>query len=432
MEFIAYLPLAFLGGAILNVMPCVLPVLTLKVFHTIEVYGQEDARPRLHALAYGAGTTLAFVGFAAIIVALRASGELLGWGMQFQHPPVVAGVTALVFVFALNALGLFEINVSLRGDSGRHGVSGSLANGVLAAIMSTPCTAPFLGSAAAIALAADTPDWVTLSLFAAVGVGLASPYMVIGFVPALGRLLPRPGKWMETFKHLMGFTLLGAVVWLFGAFQSQVTPQSANLFLAFLLVAAVGAWAWGRFAALHHTTLRRVLVRGGVVAGIGLAGSQLLAFERPVARAAMVAACAGDVDDDPIIQAGKIGWRSFSPEVVQRELERNRPVFMDYTADWCAACKTNEKVFLETDTVRGALLETGILPMMADMTNENEVIEAWLEKLRRNGKPVSGIPAYAIYMPDNTVDVLPVTITAELVAERLRAAAERFPRVARN
>lgn len=403
--------LAFLGGVVLNVMPCVLPVLALKVFHAIENNGRERAT----GVAYAFGTMAAFAAFALIIIGLRESGQVLGWGMHFRHPPFLAGLIVLIFAFGLNALGVFEITISATGAGHSQGTAAAFFNGVFAAVMSTPCTAPFLVTAAGFALAADTTWWQTLALFVVIGFGLAFPYLLIAFVPRLSRALPRPGAWMVTFKQLMGFTLLGTAVWLLGALQRQVTPASFINFVWFLLILACGLWAAEHFGGIQYARRRRASVLAVTALVLLAAGESLLRFER-------AQAITSGPGPDALVQNDAIVWRRFDPSVVARAQAAGQLVFMDYTADWCAACKTNEQLFLNTQAVRQAILDANILPVKADMTNENAILDAWLQKLGR-----SGIPAYVIYFPDGTYELLPVTITAEMVVERMRAAAERFP-----
>jgi thiol:disulfide interchange protein len=429
------LALALAGGLVLNVMPCVLPVLALKAFHAVE-HSKHDARMRrMHGLAYTAGTVSLFVALALVLVAIKASGKRLGWGMQFQHPPFVAAMTAIVFAFALNALGVFEILVSAQGKEGEQDkVWGSVVNGWFAAIMATPCSAPFLGTASAFALASNTAAWQTVLVFATIGFGLAVPYLLLTLIPAAGKILPRPGLWMETVKQIMGFSLLGTAIWLFRTFQIQVTPESANWFLFFLLALAVALWAGHRFGGIDRSPARQWIVRAVAVLGVGLAYKGMVTFDRPVAVAALptsesnpkVASGAGSAGAarslEPVVVDGRIAWTPYDKARLERENKRNRPVFMDFTAEWCASCKANEKAFLETDTVRNALQRTGILPMKADMTNENTELDALLEKLGRNG-----IPVYVIWLPDGTYDLLPVTITAEMVQTHLEEAAKKYP-----
>lgn len=418
------LALALVGGLVLNVMPCVLPVLALKAFHAVE-HSKHDARKRrMHGWAYTAGTVSLFLAFAIVLVVIKASGKRLGWGMQFQHPPFVAVMTAIVFAFALNALGVFEILISAQGKEGEEDkVWGSVVNGWFAAIMSTPCSAPFLGTAAAFALANDTPAWKTMLIFAFIGFGLAIPYLLLTQIPGIGKRLPKPGAWMETVKQIMGFSLLATTIWLFRTFQMQVTPAAANWFLFFLLVLAIALWAGHRFGGIDRSRVRQWTVRIVSIAAVGFAYKSMVSYEKLVEiKPAPEASMAANGKVEPVVKDGRISWTLYDGERLKRENGRNRPVFMDFTAEWCASCKANEKAFLETATVRNALEKTGILPMKADMTNENEELNAVLDKLGRNG-----IPVYVIWFPDGTYDLLPITITAEMVATHLEEAAKKYP-----
>ena len=414
MNLVEHLGTALLGGLILNGMPCVLPVLTMKVFHVVETARDDPGRRRRHALAYLAGVVAAFVAFAGIVIALRAAGGAVGWGMQFQSPSFVAALTGLMLLLGLSSLGFFEVGASLRAASG-DGLWATAWNGVVAAVMATPCSAPFLGSAAAFALAGGTSPGVTLGMFTAIGVGLAAPFVAIGFVPALARLLPRPGPWMETFKHLMGFTLLGASVWLFGVLLHQVDPASAVRFLGFALLCALALWAIGRFGGLRHGRARRLVVRGVAllaVLGTGVAWLRLDPAARRVAEPAFEAP----------VRDGRIAWAAFDPARIAFAHRRQRPVIVDFTADWCLNCKALERNVLETDAVRAALQRAGALPVQADWTNEDETIGRWLRKLGR-----SGLPAVALYLPDGSVDVLPEGFDAGALVQRIDRAAARFP-----
>lgn len=420
-SFLQYLLFAFLGGIVLNVMPCVLPVLTMKVFHLIEHAKDDALTHKKHGIAYAAGVVVTFVVFGIFVLAVKATGEQFNWGMQFTEPGFVAALTWLVFVFGLNGLGIFEFSVSVQAEQ-KGGLMGSFVNGIVASVMSTPCSAPFLGTAAGFALAADAAWWHTMSVFVVIGFGLASPFVLISFVPALGRALPRPGAWMETFKHLMGFTLLGASVWLFSVLQKQIATGSASMFVAFLLLTGVAVWAIDRFGGPIHTTTRRYAVRGVSIGLLVLAGTQMIDLT-PAARGGSTHVTTGGAyPTGPVVVEDHINWVPFDSAMVDAMRTANRPVFIDYTADWCANCKTNERLFIEVPRIRQVLTDTGILPMQADLTVDNDEINAWLEPF-----PYAGIPVYAIYMPDGTTDLLPQAITTELLAERLLAASEQYP-----
>lgn len=408
---------AFLGGILLNVMPCVLPVLTMKVFHVLQHGKDDQAQMRAHGIAYTAGVMVMFLILAVLVIGLRASGELVGWGMQFQNPSFVAALTILMVVFGLNALGVFEFTVSVQGGSQKSGLTSSFVNGIVASLMSTPCSAPFLGGAAAFALGSGTSWWETLALFLNIGFGLAAPFLLISFVPAVSKILPKPGAWMNTFKHLMGFTLLGAAVWLYGVLQQQISPEGSQWFLGFLVVIAMALWGIDHFGGLQYSTRRRVIVRLASLAIVGGCAVGMLDFSPPLRVNPGTYAA-----NEPVVINDKINWAPFDSKRVKEARTQMRPVFMDYTADWCTNCKANEKAFIEVARFRETLQTTGIMPMKADLTNDNEEIWTWLGDLGRKA-----IPAYVIYMPDGTYDLLPVAITTDMLVERLTAASKKYP-----
>ncbi len=426
LELLGNLGYGLLGGLVLNVMPCVLPVLTMKVYHVVEHARQGEAgavRARhLHGLAYAGGVLASFALLASVVVALKAAGSSLAWGMQFQHPPFVAGMAALIFSFGLNALGVFEWSVSMSGRPQHQGYVGSFVGGILSAVMSTPCSAPFLGTAASFMLAEATPWWETFATFLSIGLGLASPFLAISFVPKLSGLLPRPGPWMETFKQLMGFTLIATTIWLLGALQAQVTPDALHDFIWFLLVLSMALWSVHQFGGILYGAVRRYTVRGIALGVTVAAGMGLVHFEKQQRNAAGAQVADAACKPADVVCKDKIVWAGFDPRRVATENTAGRPVFVDYTAEWCANCKANEKLFLETKPVREALVTTGVLPMKADFTNEDEIIQTWLDKLGRKA-----VPAYVIYLPDGSFDLMPEAITTQMVVDRLAAAAKKFP-----
>ncbi|MCS6900757.1 MAG: thioredoxin family protein [Myxococcales bacterium] len=402
-----HLGLAFLGGLVLNVMPCVLPVLTLKAFYALDHAHKDRSEQRKVGLGYILGTSSAMLVFGGVVLAIRASGKAMGWGMQFQHPGFVAALIAVIVGFALNALGVFEIFVS--GHQEEHeGFLGSVANGWFAAVMATPCSAPFLGAAATYALAADTPPALTLLLFATIGVGLAAPFAALSFIPALGNRLPRPGPWMETFKHLMGFSLLATAVWLFGTLARQITPNSLQLFLAFLLALSFGLWAMQRFAGLEASSFRRWSVRCVIFLALAV-GWKALPLEKQTAK--HEASASGE----------KLKWVEFDPKHIEAMLAQGKPVFLDFTADWCSSCKVNDKLFVDTEPVRAALARTGVVPIKVDMTSQDDdVKDEWLKRTGRNDLPV-----YVVLLPDGSMDLLPVVITSEMLVSAFERAVQK-------
>ena len=419
-SLLQYIGIGLLGGLILNVMPCVLPVLTMKLFHVLE-HGTSDARARkLHGVAYAAGILTAFLVLAIAVIVLRASGERVGWGMQFQHPPFVASMIALIFAFGLNALGVFELNISVHGHH-HQGYTASYFNGIFAAVMSTPCSAPFLGTAAAFALGAGAIWWQTLAMFLAIGLGLSSPFLLVSFIPRLAKALPRPGPWMETFKSLMGFTLLGAAIWLFGTLQAQVTADSARDFLVFLLVLAIALWGTEHFGGVIYGNARRLGVRLVALSIVVVAGWGTLSLEKP-ARAAPVASALPGAQPAGEMHPEHIAWTPFDLQKIGVENKRGRPILADFTAEWCANCKTNDKLFVDTQPVRDRLRTSGILAMKADLTNDDDALWAEANALGR-----TGIPIYVLYLPDGTRDLLPEAITTDMLVAHLNAAAKKFP-----
>lgn len=421
MDLLYYAGLAFLGGLILNVMPCVLPVLTLKVFHLLDHSENDAATNRMHGLAYAAGVVLTFLVLAGLVIGLRAAGHSTFQGQQFQNTTFLAVMVTTLVVFALNCFGVFEITVSIGGDGGREGYGGSFVNGLLATVLSTPCSAPFLGPAVAYALLQAGPAQ-TITIFGMVGVGLAFPFVLVTHIPSLAKRLPRPGPWMETFKQLLGFTLLGTGLWLLGILMGKLPTKAGANFLYFLLSVGLALWAVGRYGNLMHSVARRIGTRAGGLVGVVTVGFWLLDLSPKSAAEAPPAPSLASQADHPIIKDGRINWVAYDDDRIASERERKRPVFADFTADWCVSCKANEKAVIETSGTRDLLVATNILPMKADMTDEDPVLEKEMQRLGR-----SGIPIYVIYYPDGTHHLLPEIITTDLLHGALKQASEKFP-----
>jgi thiol:disulfide interchange protein DsbD len=346
---------------------------------------------------------MALVGMSFVVIALRETGTHLGWGMHFQYPPFVAMLTALVFVFALNAFDFFAWGLVLQGRPLRDSLWSSLGAGIFAALMSTPCTAPFLGTAAGFALYSATPPWLLVSIFASIGLGLASPFLGVAFVPAIAHCIPKPGPWMQRVKQFMGFLLLATAVWLYGILQKQITPDAAIAFLGMLLLGTMVLWGIEALAKKGVAPwIRRLSMMAGVCV---LAAAGLRLDLRPA-----------DVMTPKTSISDGIPWVPFSDEALQNALGAGHAVFVDFTADWCVSCKANEALVLETDRVRDTLKKYEIVPMKADLTQSSPVLEARLASLGR-----SGIPTYVIYFPNGKYDLWPVVITVGMAVERLES-----------
>lgn len=399
--FFAALLGALLGGLLLNLMPCVFPVLAIKVLGFAR-HGGDRAGHRRAGLAYTAGVLASFLALGAAMLALRAAGSQLGWGFQLQSPAVVAALAALFTLIGLNLAGLFEVRMpgtaSLGGLRARHPRVDDFLSGVLAVVVASPCTAPFMG--ASLGLAVGLPPAQALALFAALGLGLALPYLVASFVPAVARRLPRPGAWMDTLRRLLAFPMFATVAWLVWVLGRQSGVDGAGALLALLVCLAAVAWA---FTLRGRTRL-------------GLAGALL-------AVTALTAAALGGniVDPAPPASAGgapgagvaDARWQPWSVRRVAELHAQGRPVFVDFTAAWCVTCQYNKQTTLadtallaEFDTRRVALLR-------ADWTRQDPAITAALAALGR-----SGVPVYVLQAPGRA----PVVLSEILGRDEVRAA----------
>ena len=389
--------LALLGGVVLNLMPCVFPVLFLKALSLVQSSGEERKRLRLHGLVYTLGIVVSFWVIVAVLLLLRSGGSRFGWGFQLQSPGFVAVLAMGLFFFALSLVGVFELGLSMTsaGDSltRKQGIPGSFFTGVLATVVATPCVGPFMGVAIGFALA--QPAWVTFVVFTALGVGLALPYLAISFFPALIRWLPKPGAWMEVLKQVTALPLFATVIWLvyiYGRLFSGSAPgegvyQSAML-LTGLLVLSVGAWVLGRWPAARAATAIAV-----VLVALGVATPFL---QRPGKAEAAVAAA----------------WEPFSQPALDAARSGGKAVFVDYTAAWCLSCQVNEKLVLNTREVQAKLREGNFVLMRADWTQYDPAITAALTAVGR-----SGVPTYVIYPGKSGAapDVLPELLTKDAV-----------------
>lgn len=414
--FLPMLGFAFLGGILLNIMPCVLPVLTLKLYSLV---GQADiaATERQRAgLAYTAGILVSFLLLAVGVVVLRESfGMSVGWGFQFQYPGYVIALGTVVFVFALNLFGVFEIPTpgatAMSSASQREGLAGYFLTGAFATLLATPCSAPFLGTGMGFAF--TLPAWGITLFFLAAGFGLAFPFLLIAFVPALYRHLPRPGAWMETFKQFLGFTLIATTLWLVDVVYAQTGRAGGTGYLIFLASTGLGAWVYGRFAGVTASARRQAATLAIAVAIAAFTGRNVLKTTLAADECA-VDPIAATADPASLSYTDAIPWQPFSEAAV--DALAGRPVFIDFTADWCLTCKVNEKNVLDTETVRNAMSAHRVVPLKADWTRRDDTITAWLN---RYGK--AGVPFYLVIPADRTKAAIPLpeVITPDLVAETL-------------
>jgi thiol:disulfide interchange protein/DsbC/DsbD-like thiol-disulfide interchange protein len=393
---------ALLGGLILNLMPCVFPVLSIKVLSLVRHAGESRARLRRHGLAYTAGVLSSFLGLAALLIALKGGGAAIGWGFQLQSPAVVAGLAYLLLAMGLSLSGVVHVGGRLAGIGDglarRSGLTGSFFTGVLATVVATPCTAPFMGSAVGFALTQSAG--VALAVFASLGLGLALPFLVLTLWPPALRALPRPGAWMETLKQVLAFPVYATVAWLVWVLAQQIDPGGLLEALIGLVLVGFAAWAWehGRGAAPKSA---RIAQAAAMLALVAVAS---VAVTLPRDRAA------------PSAQAAADGVEPFTQARLDALVDAHRPVFVDMTAAWCITCAVNEATSLNTKAVRAALSERGVTYMKGDWTNQNPEITRLLEKHGR-----SGVPLYLLYTGAGEARVLPQILTEGTVLAALEA-----------
>jgi thiol:disulfide interchange protein/DsbC/DsbD-like thiol-disulfide interchange protein len=409
---IAVLAAAFIGGLILNLMPCVLPVLSLKVFALIKHAGTHPEKAWKQGVAFAVGVVVSFWVLAGLLLALRAAGNHLGWGFQMQSPGFVVAMMLLFFLLGLNLLGVFEIGGSLVGldakaASHAGGSVSSFLNGALATVAATPCTAPFMGSA--LGFAAQQSTFISMLIFTFLALGMALPYLLLTIFPQTLRFVPKPGAWMESLKQFMGFLLLGTVIYYVYCFVALVGEDQLVSVLSLLLIAAVAAWVYGRWTAPTRSPLVRTLATVKTIFLLGCVGvwSVFIIRAEPVARSATAT-------NGTTIHAD--GYQDWSQEAVQAALAKGQPVFVDFTAAWCLSCKVNERVALGTDAVKKAFADKNVALFRADWTRSDPVISQTLQKFGRDG-----VPLYLMYSPKSpdAPQVLPEVLTPGIVLDAL-------------
>jgi thiol:disulfide interchange protein DsbD len=393
--------LALAGGLVLNLMPCVLPVLSVKALGLVQHSSQRPSVLRAHGLAYAAGVLVSFAIVAGTLIALRAGGEQLGWGFQLQSPAFVTLLAWLFFAVALGFSGAIVVSGRFVGAghalAARSGYVGSFAAGALATVAATPCTAPFMG--AAVGFAVTQPWPAALVVFEALGLGLAVPYLLLSFVPAWSRFLPQPGPWMERLKQLLAFPLYASSAWLVWVVSQQAGPHGVGAALAGLVLIAFAAWVhqalggvraiWRRSATWAVAALLPVLIVGLVALG-------------PLGAPASAPEAAG---------GGAVGWEAFSPERLDALRASGKPVFVNFTAAWCVTCLVNERVALRSPAVADALARKGVVALKADWTNRDAAVGRVLGSLGR-----SGVPLYVLYPPGSGAGA-PPTVLPQILTE---------------
>ena len=402
---------AFIGGVILNLMPCVFPVLSLKILGFAKGEAPRAAM-RMHGIAFAVGVIASFVALAAVLLGLRAAGAAVGWGFQLQSPLVVTLLALLFFVIGLNLSGVFEFGSmvpgGLAGATLKHPLADALFSGVLAALVASPCTAPFMGAALGFALTQSTA--AALLVFAVMGAGMALPYVLLSFFPAWLKRLPKPGPWLLTFKQVMAFPMYATVVWLAWVLLVQVGVDGLVWFGSALVVLAFGVWLLGK----TQQGVGRLAALGAVLVALVLANplvptaSELDASEKSAGGSATAAASAA--------AGATTEWAAYSKTRIAEHNAAGRAVFVDFTAAWCVTCQVNKKVVLETRAVREAFSAKPLALMRADWTRRDPAITAALAEFGR-----SGVPVYALYAPGKAPVLLPEILSERIVLDALKS-----------
>ena len=394
------LVLALLGGLILNIMPCVFPILSLKAFSILQTAHESPARVRWNGIVFTAGVLFSFVIIAAVLLMLRASGEAIGWGFQLQSPIFILLLTWLIFIMGLQFSGVWSFGESFMGRGQRltamPSSAGTFFTGVLAVIVATPCTAPFMGTALGYALTQSTA--IALLIFISLGLGMALPWLLISLWPALCRYLPRPGQWMNTAKQFMAFPLYATVAWLLWVLAQQVDGQSLLYALFSLVIIAMLLWL--KQLTAYSQTVGKWLINSVVLLTI-------------VGLTVFITQLKTDTDSSPQQQTT---WQVYTPETLQQYRSQRTPVLVNFTAAWCITCLVNEKLVLGTADIQAELKQQGVVYMKGDWTNRNPEITRVLEQHGR-----SGVPLYLLFPADPQAQamVLPNILTRSIVEEYL-------------
>ncbi|MEI8365046.1 MAG: protein-disulfide reductase DsbD domain-containing protein [Parachlamydiaceae bacterium] len=418
--------LAFVGGMLLNLMPCVLPVISFKVLSFIKLAKESRSLIFKHGIAFSAGVLVSFWVLASLLLALQAYGRSVGWGFQLQEPLFVAILAAFIFVFGLSLFGIFELGTSIMSKAGEmqgkprnsRELLGSFLSGILATAVATPCTGPFLGSA--VGFAVTLPAYQAMLIFTSLGLGMSFPYLALAAFPSLLRFMPKPGPWMVTFKELMGFLMIASVLWLVWVFGAQTGSFSLSLLLVGFFFLSVACWIYGRWATPVCKKMTRRLGTLSALVFFAIGSYTIVASSSSWAQAMGGMMTASHANNSEVADA----WVEFSPEKVAALREKGVPVFIDFTAKWCLICQANHLV-LSTDEVSKKFTNAGVVRMKADWTKQDEVIAGALRKYGRNS-----VPLYVFLdgSPDSKPKILPQVLTPEIVLGALEGVEEKFGR----
>ncbi|RMH62452.1 MAG: DUF255 domain-containing protein [Calditrichaeota bacterium] len=410
--FLYALLFAFIGGMILNLMPCVLPVLSLKIMGFVQQANEEHSKAWKHGAVFTLGVVVSFWVLAGLLLALRAGGEQLGWGFQLQSPLFIIILAFFLFLFALSMFGVFEIGTSLTTiegkTAGKQGWMGSFISGVTATVVATPCTAPFMGSALGFAL--TQPAWISMAVFTFLGLGMAFPYVLLSSMPGLLKFVPKPGRWMESMKQFMGFLLAATVLWLLWVLAQQTGAILLIVVLGGLLLVSIAAWIYGRWGNLAMPPKTRRI--SAMLAVLITAGALYLTID-----SIDLFAATPTVQNKEATDGEGIAWQAYDEKLVNDARAKGKPVFLDFTAAWCLSCQVNDRITFSDPDVQNVFKEKGIIAIKADWTNRDDAITRALASFGRNS-----VPLYVYYPPgvDSPPKLLPELITPGIVLEAFK------------
>ena len=393
--------MSFLGGLILNLMPCVFPVLSLKMLSLVEHRG--DGKLALHGLSFTVGVLISMTLLAGALIAVKATGASVGWGFQLQSPWFVALLALLFVTITLNLAGAFEfsgVRISSTGQTSGASLGGSFATGILAVVVASPCTAPFMGAALGYALSSSALE--SFVVFLCLGLGMSLPWLLLALFPCLTAWLPRPGRWMSIFRTVMAVPMALTALWLFWVLWQQVSISALGVYLLAAALLAIALVLYGRLQ-------------------FGKATSKgLMAFAFILGAGAYAVAASPLLERAPAEVSAADAW---SPAALQAALDEGRPVFVDFTASWCVTCQANKLAVLDRENVQRAFKEHNVKFLIADWTNRNAEISKTLESFDR-----TGVPLYLLYAPDGTAKILPELLTQDIVVDALKALPKGAPK----